>query len=63
MSDTLVELVTTFIPAGIALVRSLGQESGLSIQRKNEETRRCSELFILLARKIHLKYVISIEEL
>jgi len=45
------------------LLRSLGQERDLSAQRKNEEIRHCSELFILLIREIYLKGAAGVEEL
>lgn len=54
---------TRLLPAGIVLLRSLGQERDLSAQRKNEETRLCSELFILLTREILLKDAIGVNEL
>jgi len=50
------------LPAGIVLLKSSGQERDLS-QRKNEETRHCSELFIVLTREILLKDAIGVEEL
>jgi hypothetical protein len=54
---------TRLLPAGIVLLRSLGQERDLTARRKNEETRHCSELFIVLAREILLKDGIGGEEL
>lgn len=54
---------TRLLPAGIVLLRSLGHERDLSAQRKNEETRHCSELFILLTREILLKDAIGVDEL
>ena len=53
---------TRLLPAGIVLLKSSGQERDLS-QRKNEETRHCSELFIVLTREILLKDAIGVEEL
>lgn len=54
---------TRLLPAGIVLLRSLGQERDLSAQSKNEETRHCCELFILLTREILLKGAIGVDEL
>ncbi|KAF8257966.1 hypothetical protein EI94DRAFT_1756242 [Lactarius quietus] len=54
---------TRLLPAGIVLLRSLRPERDLSAQRKNQETRHCSELFILLTREILLKDAIGLEEL
>ncbi|KAH9018931.1 hypothetical protein EDB84DRAFT_629429 [Lactarius hengduanensis] len=53
---------TRLLPAGIVLLKSLGQESGLS-QHKNEEARHCSELFIVLTREIILKDAVGVVEL
>ncbi|KAH9054773.1 hypothetical protein EDB87DRAFT_1420047 [Lactarius vividus] len=52
---------TRLLPAGIVLLKSLGKER-LS-QRENEETRHCSELFIVLTREIFLKDAVGIEDL
>jgi len=54
---------TRLLPAGIVLLKSLGQARDLSAQRKNEETRHCSELFIVLTREVLLKDAIGVEEL
>lgn len=61
--DLLPHSETRLLAAGSVLLRSLGQESDLSLQHKNEETRLCSELFIMLAREILLKDAIGVEEL
>ncbi|KAH9034093.1 hypothetical protein EDB85DRAFT_2289201, partial [Lactarius pseudohatsudake] len=53
---------TRLLPAGIVLLKSLGRERDLS-QRENEETRHCSELFIVLTREILLKEAVGIEDL
>lgn len=53
---------TRLLPAGIVLLKYLGQEWGLS-QRKNEEIRHCSELFIVLTREIILKDAVGVVEL
>jgi len=54
---------TRLLPAGRVLLKSLEQEGDLSSQRKNEEIRHCSLLFIMLTREILLKDAIYIEEL
>ena len=54
---------TRLSPAGTVLLRSSGQERDLGAQRKNEEIRHCSVLFIMLTREIVLKDAIGIEEL
>jgi hypothetical protein len=54
---------TRLLPAGLVLLRSLGQERDLSAQRKNEETCHCSQLFVVLIREILLKDAIGVEEL
>jgi hypothetical protein len=62
-ADLLPHSETRLLPAGRVLLRYLEQENDLSSQHKNEETRYCSELFIILAREILLKDAISVEEL
>jgi hypothetical protein len=62
-ADLLPHSETRLLPAGRVLLGSLGQESDISSQRKNDETRYCSELFIMLAREIILKDVVGVEEL
>lgn len=54
---------TRLLPAGRVLRETLRQERGLTSQRKNEETRHCAELFIMLTREILLKDAIGVEEL
>jgi hypothetical protein len=54
---------TRLLPAGRVLLESLGKEGDLSSQRKNEEIRHCSILFLMLTREILLKDAIGIEEL
>ena len=54
---------TRLLPAGTVLLQSFEQERHLSAQSKNEVTRHCSELFIVLAREILLKDAIGVEEL
>ena len=61
-TDFLPRSETRLLPAGRVLLGSLGKESGLSPQRK-DETRYCSELFTMLAREILLKGAIGVEEL
>lgn len=61
--DLLPHSETRLLPAGSVLLRSLEQETDVRSQHKNEETRLCSELFIMLAREIFLKDAIGIEEL
>ncbi|KAI9461893.1 hypothetical protein BJY52DRAFT_1415264 [Lactarius psammicola] len=53
---------TRLLPAGIVLLKSLGKERDLS-QRKNEEARHCSVLFIVLSREVLLKDAIGVVEL
>ncbi|KAI9435443.1 hypothetical protein H4582DRAFT_648905 [Lactarius indigo] len=53
---------TRLLPAGIVLLKSLGRERDLS-QREKEETRHCSELFIVLTREVLLKDAVGIEDL
>ncbi|KAN0142044.1 hypothetical protein V8E53_000506 [Lactarius tabidus] len=62
-ADLLPHSETRLLPAGRVLLGSLGQESDISSQRKNDETRYCSELFIMLAREILLKDAVGVEEL
>jgi hypothetical protein len=62
-ADLLPHSETRLLPAGIVLLRSLGKETDLSSQHKNDETRYCSELFIMLAREIILKDAVGVEEL
>ena len=54
---------TRLLPAGRVLLKSLRKEGVLSSQRKTEEIRHCSVLFIILTREIVLKDAIGIEEL
>jgi hypothetical protein len=64
--DLLPHSEARLLPAGRVLLGSLGEETDLSSQRKSDdidETRYCSELFIILAREILLKSAIGIEEL
>jgi hypothetical protein len=61
--DLLPHSETRLLPAGKVLLGSLGEETDLGTQRKCDETRYCSELFIMLAREILLKNAIGVEEL
>jgi hypothetical protein len=61
--DLLPHSETRLLPAGRVLLGTLGEETDISSQRKSDETRYCSELFIMLAREILLKDAIGVEEL
>ncbi|KAI9435445.1 hypothetical protein H4582DRAFT_649236 [Lactarius indigo] len=53
---------TRLLPAGIVLLKSLGQERSFS-QHENEEIHHCSELFVVLTREILLKDAVGVMEL